>query len=181
MVEILYKKYVALEEGQLLGAFIFYKDSEGRPCFKFSISPKIYSGDLWVRERISGRTRSFLKNKVGKISYDASYKFADHLLELKTQEPGKKPQSLMTEVPTPPQNYLFMVRIKNWRDLPLIDDKKDALLLTPPWSCNEIVIFFSFSGNEGKPFMPEPEYMKKIEGKTILIELPSDEEYYKKL
>lgn len=171
MGNIFMKKRLFLEGNHLLGALLFYEDAEKRPCLKFSIQHKM-EGDLWVQDRKSGREKSFLEDKTQARSSDISYKFSDNLLEVKTQVPGERPRPLMTEVPTPPQNYLFLVRVRDWEHLPVEVPDTDALVLAPPWSCKEVVIFVSFAGIEGKPFMPERGVMKEVEGRTIVIELP---------
>lgn len=165
------KKHLFLEGNRLLGSLLYYQDAQGRPYLKFSIKHKV-AGNLWVQERKTGKEKSFLPTQAAEMSADASYKFADNLLELKTQIPGERPRPLMTEVPTPPQNYLFMIRLKDWEHLPVDIPDADSLMLAPPWSCNEIVIFISFPGVEGKPFMPEDGVMKEVEGRTIVINLP---------
>ena len=173
---VLMKKHVFLEGGRPLGAFVFYEDSESRPCFKFSIEQKVYEGSLWVEERGTDRKKSFMSN-ADEMSVDASYKFADHLLEFKSQRLSEKPRPLMTEVPTPPERHLFAVRVRNWQHIPQEQMSKDDLLLAPPWPCEEIVIFFSFAGKEGKPFMPEENLMVKKEGRTITLDLPLSAPY----
>ena len=172
------KKRLFLNGNHFLGDLVYYEDAEKRPSLKFSIKHKM-SGDLWVQERDTGKTKSFLSNKCLEMSGDISYKFRDNLLELKTELPGNEPQRLMTEVPTPPQNYLFMIRLKDWGHLPVRVPDTDSLMLAPNWPCEEIVIFVSFAGIEDKPFMPEDGVMKKIEGRTILIDLPLQKPYDK--
>ena len=136
-------------------------------------------GDLWVQERKTGREVSFLADSSQAMSVDVSYKFTDNLLEVKTEVPGERPRPLMTEVPTPPQNYLFLIRVRDWGHLPVETPNADAIVLAAPWSCKELVIFVSFAGIEGKPFMPEPGVMKKVEGRTIVIDLSLSAPYDK--
>ena len=125
-----------------------------------------------MRDRKTSKEKSFLPEQGKAMSGDVSYKFADHLLEVKTQIPGEPPRPLMTEVPTPPGNYLFMIRVKDWSHLPVEEPGQDALVLTPAWPCKEVVIFVSFAGSDGKPFMPEDGVMKEREGRTIILDLP---------
>jgi hypothetical protein len=179
MNKILLKKYLFLEGNRLLGALIFYEDSEGRPCLKLSIEHKIGQGDLWVEELKTEKQKSFLPTTPQEMSGDISYKFADNLLEIKTQVPGERPRPVMTEVPTPPKDYLFAIRLKDWEHLPIGLPDKDALILAPLWSCKEIVIFCSFAGVEGKPFMPEQGLMKNIEGRIFIVDLPLAQPYDK--
>lgn len=166
------------KNGKQLGSFLFFYDSEKRPCFKFSGKPKIYSGDLWVQDKKTLAKKSFLKTKPeGGMSFDVSYKFDDHLLEIKSQEPGKDPVPLCTEIPTPPQNYLFLVRIKNWHNLSDAAIESGDLILNPPGSGDEVVLFFSFVGPQGKPFLPEDGILKEVQGQTITIDLPCPAPY----
>ena len=181
MNKTIFKKQLFLEGNRILGALIFYEDSKGRPCLKLSIKHKIGQAGLRVEEFKTGKRKSFLPESSLKTSGDISYKFADNLLEIKTQKPGERPRTLMTEVPTPPENYLFVIRLKDWEHLPvgLLDSDKDTLVLTPSWVCKEIVIFFSFAGVEGKPFMPEQGLMKNIEGRIFIVDFPLAQPYNK--
>ena len=165
------KRHLFLEGNRLLGSLLYYKDAQGRPCLKLSIKHKI-AGDLWIEERKTGKTRGFLPTQSDGMSADVSYKFADNLLEVKTQVPRERPRPVMTEVPTPPQTYLFMIRLRDWEHLPVGVPDADSLMLTTPWPCKEVVIFASFAGAGGKPFMPEDGVMKEVEGRTIVINLP---------
>ncbi len=179
MNKILLKKYLFLEGNRSLGALILYEDAEGRRCLKLSIEHKIGQGDLWVVENKTGRQKSFLPTPPQEMSGDISYKFANNLLELKTQVPGERPRVLITEIPTPPKNYLFAIRLKDWEHLPVGLPDKDTLILAPPWSCKEIVIFCSFAGVEDKAFMPEQGLIKNIEGQIFIVDLPLPKPYDK--
>jgi hypothetical protein len=178
MTKVLMKRDLFLAGNHLLGAVLFYEDASGRPCLKFSIQHKMV-GDLWVQERKTGKEVSFLTDSSRAMSVDVSYKFADNLLEIKTEAPGERPRPLMTEVPTPPQNYLFLIQVRDWGHLPVETPSADAIVLETPWPCKELVIFVSFAGVESKPFMPESGVMKEVEGRTIVIDLPLSTPYDK--
>ena len=135
------KRHLFLEGNRLLGSLLYYEDAQGRPCLKLSIEHKI-AGDLWVEERKTGKTRGFLPTQSDGMSADVSYRFADNLVEVKTQIPGERPRPVMTEVPTPPQNYLFMIRLRDWGHRRAECDA-DSLMLATSWPCKEVVIFAS--------------------------------------
>ncbi|MBU6370832.1 MAG: hypothetical protein KGH93_01645 [Patescibacteria group bacterium] len=175
-MDILLKKRLFLEGNHLLGTVLYYKDTKGRPCLKFSIKAKMI-GDLWVQDKKTGEKKSFLPTPSSEMSGDISYKFKDNLLEIKTEVPGERPRRLMTEVPVPPENYLFLIRLKDWEHLPIETPDENALILAPSWSCKEVVIFTSFAGVEGKPFFPGDEILKAKEGRTITLDLPLEKPF----
>ena len=116
---------------------------------------------------------------MSEMSYDASYKFENNLFKFKTEEKGKRPAHVATEVPSPPQNYLFLLRIKNWEKLEKINIDESTLSLIPPWICSQLIIFFSFEGRECLPFMPEDKFLKPKQGSTFFIDLPMTKPYNK--
>ena len=82
---------------------------------------------------------------------DISYKFPDNLLEVKEIVNGKTERAFY-KVPLPVSGVLFMIRIKDWQTLDNDQPKPNPLVLTPPTNTNNVVIIFSFLGENGLPF-----------------------------
>ncbi len=172
MSKFIHKARVVLEGGKLVGSFLFFNDAAGRPCFKFSLKPKLGAAEVSFEDKNTGERTKLTVAPPPEMSVDVSYKFDDRLLELKRQEPGKSPERHFIKTPEVPIAYLFSVRIKNCELLPVIPVEPGMFELKPPISAEKVAVIFSFVGEEGRPFMID-EYLK-AEGRTIIIDLPNN-------
>lgn len=172
-----HKARVVLEGGRLIGSFLFFNDKDGRPCFKFSLKPKLGAAEMLFENKKTGKRTRLSDTPPPEMSVDVSYKFNDRRLELKRQEPGKTPERHFIQTPEIPIAYLFSVRIKNHEHLPVVPIEAGMFELKPPTSAKNVAVVFSFVGEEGRPFMIE-EYLK-ADGRTIILDLPANPPFNK--
>ena len=140
-----------LIENRILGSLVYFTDKEGRGCLKLSFKNKI--ADFVIGTNVPTSLPAPLALTTP-ITLDLSYKFQDHLLEVKKMI-DKKPQPNFFNVPSPFKSWLFTIKLRDWHLLEIYKKKpRSPLHLTPPSANPSIIVIFSFLGAEGSPFKP---------------------------
>lgn len=147
------KSYIQID-GKYLGTLLYFKDAAGRGCIKLSFGNKIGG---FVKMTDVPSTMPVPLKLTDPMSLDISYKFADSLLEVKKIINGKIEREFY-KIPLPISNYLFIVRIKDWKTLDDAELSDNPLVLTPPSATNpSVAVTFSFLGENSLPFQA-PQY-----------------------
>jgi len=176
MAKSIFRRRLILQGNRYFGSLIYFIDSKGRGCLKFTCKLKIGKAVLWRQK--NGEEKVVLKNPRNKaVSLDISYKYTDSLLEIKSEEKGNLPEPVFIPVKLPPDCYLFSLRVKNLDALSIVSLKKDDIILNSPDNSSEVVLFVSFTNESGKGFI-DPIYMDKS-GIMVFVDIPVNHIYNK--
>lgn len=166
-----HKCHLILGEDKLLGSLLLLKDKNSRDALKFSLKSKLDQTTVWHDDLLTGERKKLEEPKGNPLSFDISYKFSDNLLEIKREIPKQEPFRKFLKLEPPFKSYLFALRIQNWQTtLPRVHVKADSLLLMANPDEEKVIVFFSFLGENGLPFL-DSNYMNE-KGRTIAADLP---------
>jgi hypothetical protein len=144
-----YKAHILLND-KFLGSLIYMKDNKDRAYLKLSFKKKVSDYVKWTD---IATTLPAELEKTEHASFDVSYKFEDNLLEVKRQVGSNEDRSFY-HVPFPPNNLLFILKIKDWHTLDTVIHGPQDLILPISDQQNTAFIFFSFVAPNGLPFTP---------------------------
>lgn len=160
---------ILLPGNRRFGSLLYFVDAQGRGCLKITCKVPIGSATLW-RKNAGSDEREMLEEEPPQLTLDISYKYADSLLEIKREYGAEKPKRTFSNFPLPPKGYLFQLKIKNWHKLPIADPQEGDILLEAPAEGEQLAIFFSLPGEDGKGFV-DPEYLDTA-GLMVRVEIP---------